>query len=785
MKVAQKGSIVMKNKILAMTILLGLLFGSPLNVLAQSLRESSNREQAGFIDVGANEATVTFAELGFRETSLVSPFDATSVLFSIPANWRLAPGGEVQLDYEITLSGADAGLIGGQNSYGGTLTVTFNNQLVTTISLQDLGSHTIQFTLPPNALTSVRQDGRHQLTIALNAQFSCLYNVSALVVIKPTSTFKLPFEVSTPELNLSRLPAPFYLRNALVPDHTLLVVPNDPDIKELQAALNVMSGFGSLIGEKFDFGLVSASELTDETLAASNLIFVGRPDEFDALASVKFPLAIENKKFAGLPTESETDGILEMAVSPWNESKVALLVSGNSIEAVDKAARAVSSGRVLIYENPALAYVADVQPLSDSLPVIENFTLQSLGYKNETLSGIGLNSVQYLFNASREQLNSKDSYIDLIYYHSGLLDYGYSSFSVELNNEVISSTPFTKESEQLSTLQVKIPPGLLRFGENRLTVSARMLTTTSCDVTGFSDPWLTISDQSSIHLPATTDVNLSAPSLLDLKFFPNLFMTHSDLGDVAFVLPKTAPSTWKIAGQMAYELGRNSNPLLSNLEAAYADDIPQQVLDENSLIVVGKASTVPLISQINNQLPAPFDIASDTASESNMQVIYRIPKGMSVGYLELLNSPFNVEKSILVLAGNSDDGLVMAGDALLVNTLRNQLTGVFAVTNGTQIATGSGSSAFSAVGTLVPPQASVLTTPFPGTSNVPGTLAPPSWLLPMLVISGIAILLIIGWVLVNALSGRREMTARSFNTAGKSNGTPGPNLEDDENKSNK
>ena len=213
-----------------------------------------------------------------------------------------------------------------------------------------------------------------------------------------------------------------------------------------------------------------------------------------------------------------------MAVSPWNDSKVALLISGTSADAVYKAAQAVSSGRILIYQDPALAYVADVQPLTDSLPVIENFTLQSLGYQNETLSGIGLNSVQYLFNASKEQLHSKDLSIDLIYYHSGLLDYGFSSFSVELNNQIISSTPFSKETEQLSTLQVKIPPGILRFGENRLTVSARMLSTTSCDATGFSDPWLTVSDQSTIHLPATTDTNTSTASLLDLKFFPGLFM---------------------------------------------------------------------------------------------------------------------------------------------------------------------------------------------------------------------------------------------------------------------
>ncbi len=694
------------------------------------------------------------------------------------------PTGEVTLDYEVTLTGADVGLVGtNQNPYGGSLAVTFNDQLVSTIALSDLGPQTMTLSLPPESLTSVRQDGRHQLTISLSAQFSCLYNIRALVVIKPTSSFKLLFEVSSPELDLSRLPAPFHLRNALLPDKTLVVVPDDPDVKELQAALNVMSGFGSLVGETFDFGLVTAGELTEAVLAESNLIFVGRPEQFDLLSTVNFPLAVENKKFANLPSESETDGVIELAISPWNESKAVLLIGGNSTEAVGKAAQALSSGRVLIYENPALAYVAEVKLLSRTLPVVEDFTLENLGYKTETISGIGLNSVQYLFNVSKEQLNSKDTTIDLIYYHSGLIDYGLSSFSVELNNQVIASAVFSKESEQLTTLQIKIPPGMLRFGENRLTISARLFAVTSCDSTGFSNPWLTISDQSRFHLPATTDPNAVSPWLLDLKFYPDLFMTNSDLGDVAFVLPKDHPSTWKIAGQVAYQLGRTANPLISNLEAVYADDVPQPVLAEKSLIVIGRSSTVPFLSQINDQLPAPFNFENDTASESDMQVVYRIPSGMSVGYLQLMNSPFNIEKPILVLAGNSDEGLVMSGNVLLVNELRNQLTGVFAVTNGTQIATANASSAFSAVGTLVPAGQAVVTTPLPASSAAPTTLDTPGWLLPVLVVSGIVILLIIGVVIVSAFSRKREMAAAQvFNPAGKSNGNSHshPHPKDDE-----
>jgi hypothetical protein len=761
----------MKTKFIALLILFGLLSGNVVAVRAWTWSESKITEKNVLTQVGENEAVVSFGELGFQETSLVSPFDSTRVLFSIPANWRLVSNAEVQLDYEVTLTGADVGLIGTeQNPYGGTLSVTFNDTLVSTISLRDLGPQTMTLSLPPESLTAVREDGRHQLTISLNAQFSCIYNIRALVIIKPTSTFKLPFEVSSPELDLSRLPSPFHLRNALVPDRTLVVVPDEPDAKELQAAINVMSGFGSLVDEAFDFGLATASELTESILADSNLIFVGMPEQFDLLGEINFPLAVENNQFVNLPSESETDGVLELAISPWNESKAVLLVGGNSTEAVNKAALALSSGRILIYENPSLAYVADVQLLARTLPVVEDFTLQSLGYRTETISGIGLNSVQYLFNAAKEQLNSKDSTIDLIYYHSGLLDYGLSSFSVELNDQIISSTAFSEESEQLTTLQIKIPPGLLRFGENRLDISARLFAITSCDSTGFSNPWLTISDQSGLHLPAVTDTGAVSPWLLDLKFYPDLFMTHSDLGDVAFVLPKANPSTWKIAGQIAYDLGSSSNLLISDLEVAYADEVPQPVLEEKSLIVVGRASTVPFLSQINDRLPAPFDVENDTATESNMQVVYRIPSGMSVGYLQLMNSPFNIEKQILVLSGNTEDGLVMAGNALLQSELQSQLTGVFAITNGTQIATANASSSFSAVGTLVPSEQAVVTTPFPSTASAPATLATPGWLLPALIASGIAILLIIGLVIVSAFARRREVAAAQvFNSTGKSN----------------
>ena len=119
----------MKNKFIAILILLGLVIGHVIDARAWTGHEAEITERNTLIQVGENEAIVTFGEMGFQEASLVSPFDSTRVLFSIPPNWRLVPTAEIQLEYEVTLTGADLGLIGTeQNPYGGSLVVTFNDK---------------------------------------------------------------------------------------------------------------------------------------------------------------------------------------------------------------------------------------------------------------------------------------------------------------------------------------------------------------------------------------------------------------------------------------------------------------------------------------------------------------------------------------------------------------------------------------------------------------------------------------------------------------------------------
>ena len=703
-----------------------------------------------------NKAIVSFAELGYDDTELVSPYDSTNVFFTLPSNWELTPSAVLTLDVNVFLSGSGAFE---STTFAGTLSISFNNILIATQTLREAGSQSFSIPIPAVALISPFDDGRHRLSILLSAQFGCYSDLHSFVTIKNTSSFELPFQISPPALDLSQLPSPFFRDRSLVQEKTMVVVPDNPEPLELNAALNLLVGLGSMIDrDTYDIPLISSSQLTDVDTASNHLIFVGKPDKFNnQLQSVNFPLPIANGEFVGLPPASADDGILQMAMSPWNETKAIMLVSGLTGEAVAKAGQAVSTDAVLTFDNSAITYVSDVKLLNDAVPFKEDFTLHDLGYVTETLSGIGNRSIDYDFTITKSQVSAEDAYFDLLYYHSGVIDASASSLSVYLNDQIISSVVFEESSETVTTRHIVFPPGLLKYGQNRISIRAELQPEFFCDTTGFSNPWVTIVDQSRFHLPAgATDTIAPSPSV-DLKFFPNILLRYSDLGDIALVLPKVAPQSWNIAGRLAYYLGYTASPLISNLKMVFSDDVSQEIRANNTLVLIGKPDDLPFLEEINDDLPAPFDFSNNAASERQLQVVYRIPPGVSVGYLELMPSPFNSEKTILVIAGNTDNGLPMARDALIGPLLSDQLAGVFAVTNGTQIATGRGSALFSIVGQVVPEAEQVIATPFPTEGPVAVSMfGPPVWLPSIFILSGVFALFLIAIVIARSLARRRE-----------------------------
>lgn len=719
----------MKHKAIIFIVLIGLLL-IPTKAFAHPEANGNVPDVSNEIQITENRATFTLFDLGISERKLFSPLSETTILFSVPPHWQLTTGSVIQLQFEVVISQLNGNAFANINNYvvGANIIVEFNNVLIGSVTVNQSGSYVQEFFIPSEALVSPRLDGRHAITVTLDAQLGCNYNLNTFVTIKLPSVVDLFYQQGTPALNLSRLPAPFYFDNSIVNDSALVVVSNHPEPAELQAALNVMAGLGAMIDNVYNIQLITYNSLTADAFGQSHLIFVGLPDRFDILSNVNFKSPIVNGKFS---EASENEGVLQLALSPWNPSKAILLVSGNSIDALSKAAYALSAGNILIYQDPEFAYVSNVQFVDSDIPLVEQFTLEDIGYATLTLEGIGGQSEEFTFYVSKSQIVSADAYFEIIYNHSDMEDYAASAFSLYLNGNVFFTKLLSEETEQVTNLKVRIPPGFLRQGENTLELNVDLLVGQGCDAGSFVEPWFTIFNQSLFFIPAS-ESSITQTLLRDLKFYPDLFTVSSDLSGIAFVVSETRPNTWQTAAQLSYTIGQVAQPAISNLQVTYGDAVSEDIRQNRSMIVIGKPSDLPFLEEINNFLPAPFDLTTNTASEKQLAISYKIPEGQSVGYLELLQSPFNAENTILFVSGNSDLGVQLAGDTLILEDLQDQLAGVFAVTNGAQIATGSASSSFSIVAEGVPNSEQVTEI-----SNLPEIspqdIQTPTWVTPFLV----------------------------------------------------
>jgi len=698
----------------------------------------------------------TFLELGQNEISLRGPHDSRTFSFGLPADWRLDGGGELELLMTVSFNQAvatdsDVPLV----VSGGILSVEFNDVVVGVFPMNQVGQVQERLLIPVEAMESLRPDGRMKVDLILDSGLSCYVNQQMIVILHAGSNFAFPHTPVTPDTALVNFPRPLY-QDSIVQESVLFVVPDKPTSAELRSALTVAAGLGNLTSSNMLMDLATVSELTPARVAEQDLILVGKANTMPLLSDLETPAGVVSGKFRD---SNQDDGVIQMINSPWNPANVVLLVGGNTDAGVVKAAQAISTGVIRAGTLSNLSVVESVQPdpINPSLAVYQ--TLADLGYDNDQLTGIGSNTASYRFYMPPGAAISADAYFELVYSHSALVDYDRSGVVVALNNRPIGSARFTDTTASSSTnrLRVSIPPSTVIPGNNILTVNVNLLPLDVCSDPSFQELWGMVWSDSYLNLPLGI-FPASAASVMGLDTYPAPFSFDSTLGSNAFLLQKDNPDAWRAALQIASFLGDRASGALTTLGAFYADEIPEAEKANYNLLIVGQPSKLPVMAELNETLPAPFIDGGDIASQSNMQVTYRVPPSAPVGYLEMVASPWNPDKVVLTIVGNSAAGIRWAGSALVDPVLRSSLAGNFAVIDGTQVLTGD-SRLISADSAAIPTSAVSGSGPQSEPINVtPPTPVRPSWILPTLIISVASVILLLLWLVFGDRLNHRPKT---------------------------
>jgi len=700
--------------------------------------------------VSAQEEVVsdqfTFLELGQSEMSLRGPRDSRTFTFGLPADWKLNGGGELELLMTVSFNqpvAADPNVP--VIVSGGLLTVEFNDIVIGIFPLTQIGQVQERLSIPVEATQSTRADGRMKLDLILDSGLSCYLNQQMTVVVHAGSNFTLPHDVVTPDTALVNFPRPLY-QASIVQDSILFVVPDKPSSAELRGALTVAAGLGNLTNSNMLMDLATVSELTPTNVADYDLIFVGKANSMPLLSELTMPANVVSGKFKD---SNQDDGVIQMVNSPWNPANVVLLVGGNTDAGVVKAAQAISTGVIRSGTVSNLSIVESVQsnPINPTLAVFQ--TLADLGYDDIQLTGQGSNIATFRFYIPPGATVSADAYFELAYTHSALVDYDRSGILVTLNNRPIGSARFTDATAGNATnrVRVSIPPSTIIPGNNLLTVNVNLLPRDVCHDSSFRELWAMVWSDSYLNLPLGI-FPAEVASVLGLDTYPAPFSFDSTLGSSAFLLQKDNPDSWRAALQLAGSLGDRAGGALTTLGTFYADEIPESEKANYNMLIVGQPSKLSVMSELNGTLPAPFLDGGDIASQENLQVTFRVPPSSPVGYLQMTSSPWNPDKVVLTILGNSSAGIGWAGSALVEPVLRSELAGNFAVIEETQILTGDTRKLSQnpvAVSTSAVSESVSQSEPIDVT---PPTPVRPTWILPTLIISVVSVILVLMWLAV-------------------------------------
>lgn len=463
--------------------------------------------------------------------------------------------------------------------------------------------------------------------------------------------------------DLGRFPDPF-LRSALSTAEVAFVVPDQPSTAELSAAATIAARLGQAAGSKpLTTQLYLAGETTPQLRAGRDLVVIGTPDSNPLLEELAPQLPLKPTDDGGSPgfldpsgqPVAPESGVLQEIRSPWDERYTVLVVSGGSEEGLRRAARVLGSrlGAETLRGRWAVISEASDQLGQGSAPSGEQsaaIALGKLGVKETTFQGYGSYSTSFSFDALPPD-GPQQAYLDLVMSHSPALDSSRSSVAVALNGTPTGTLPLKADHGSRFRWRVPLPGQAIRPGANSITVTFNLYLPRAegCGPEAPERAWATLHQDSALQPAPST----GRPSL-DMSNLPYPFVQQGTPSGSFLVLPDD-PVLLKDGLQVAVALGRHSSGGSTELQAGTASSLTEEVRGAFELIAYGLPENNEVIAAVAARLPLALRPGSERTLQNARSVLLGVKDAANLGFLELVPSPWNAERALLVVSGTSPE----------------------------------------------------------------------------------------------------------------------------------
>ncbi|MCD6039944.1 MAG: cellulose synthase regulator protein [Gammaproteobacteria bacterium] len=508
-----------------------------------------------------------------------------------------------------------------------------------------------------------------------------LTNPNYWVYITGDSTVTYHYKPIAYVPNLSKFPYPFIKDPSLEKDTIAIALPAHVSLDNLSSVFYLANALGrretwrgiKLIGTTVD-------HLTDETKRDANIIYVGTAKELQIdKMNIQWPLMInENEEILDKENKVINDqtGVILLAVSPWNPTHAVLVVTGNSDTAVRNAALMLRdpnfSSSVLF---PGYAFVPQAPEIKITQLDWTNITFKNLGYDNRAVYGNGENTLNYSINLPDNKITQRLA-LSIDYSVSPFLSAKESStLTLKINDLPVGGTILDTNNTSISHWKYLIQGNNLRPGANIISLTFNLkLKNIKCTPEDASSSWAMI--YSSTELRA---IFKKERPLLDLIKFPSML-------DNALIVTIPQSEEYFTSDnflQAILELSEKMSKV-SQVKFMNASSITPEDAANSNILFLGNPEENNIFGKYKSAFPFYF-INKKIVISPRILPYLAISDETPVTITQLIPSPFNADKTILMVSSLNEDGFKLGLDLLNDSKKTNLVNGNVALIyqNGT------------------------------------------------------------------------------------------------------
>lgn len=443
------------------------------------------------------------------------------------------------------------------------------------------------------------------------------------------------YNLKEAENTLSSFYAHFSGQDTIAYQRSRIVTSDNPSADELTASMIALSGESRVITTDNDqIPVMRMSQFNKLNVDRNNYTLVVA--KYDHL----------NDFFKKQVSESEVDG-KAVIKTYYTAGRYYLIVTAKDGKLLEKAARFFANEELMKETDKPIEDVeSSTDTYTSSLHDNGNHYLTSSA---DRIEGAGHKETSYLVQIPNDRSNADGSQIRLHFNYSKNLNFNRSLVTLYVNNTVIGSKKLTAIKADNDTLTIDLPKGL-SLGSSftvRVAFDLEMLNQDTSD--NSNTPWAQVDPDSRMLVKSERSNDLLFTN------YPTLFINNETYDHIAVVTPKTLnDDDFKSLTNIFNLVG---NFAKSNTgEIQFYNKMPsKQVLNSSNVIVMGTPQNNPLIKKLNPNLYFQYSKEFDRIV-SNEKLSIEKDYGKKIGTAQLLRSPYNDKRGMLVVTGiNSND----------------------------------------------------------------------------------------------------------------------------------